>query len=178
MARTKTLANMNRDRLIYALVQKGESLREVGDKYGISHTRVAQIVQEQQGALSDEQERAVHAAILDTIVAELMDDMLTAEAEPKISATGKTIEVDGEVVLDKTNLLNVKSTVAKTIVSALESKRRLLATDLPKKKELGKEEAQAAIDAWLADLDEDIRIVKKVKGEVTGEVVIPEPDQE
>lgn len=162
MPRPQTLAVKNRNAVIYAKVQAGKSLRQVGEDHGLSHTQVANIVAAFQGDLTDETERGVHSAMLDALITELMTDVMDMEPDPKVSATGKLIEINGQPVMDNMTFMSTKATVAKAIQGLMESKRKMLATDIPKKLPMAASEARTEMDQFLATVDARAKAAKEL----------------
>ena len=163
MPRVQTVAVQSRNAIIYAKVQAGRTLRQVGEDHGLSHTAVANIVAGFQGHQDDDTKRGVHSALLESMITELLTNFHEIEPEPKISATGHIIEVNGEVTLDTANWLNVKATTAKVIQGLMESERKMLATNIPAKLPMPVTEARSEMDAYLASVTEDAKAAKELK---------------
>jgi len=160
MPRTQTVAVQSRNAIIYAEVQAGRSLRQVGQDHGLSHTAIANIVAQFQGKQDDETKRGVHSALLESMITELLTDFHEAEPDPKISATGQIIKIDDEVIFDKMTWLNTKATVAKVIQGLMESERKMLATNIPAKLPMPVSEARSEMDEYLADIEAKAKAAK------------------
>jgi hypothetical protein len=162
----KSLALANRNAIIYTKAQAGKSTRQIGEEHGLSHTQVANIIASYQGNLADDITRGVHAALLESLIAELMTDFKDSGPDPKVSATGKIIEVDGEVIMDNMTYLNVKATVAKTIQGLMESERKMLSADIPKKLPTPVSEARSEMDQYLAELEVKAKAAKDLDNQI------------
>jgi transcriptional regulator with XRE-family HTH domain len=165
------MAVQSRDKLIFARVQAGETQATIASELGLSRARIAQIVAEQVEILPDDQERALHAAMLDGMIAESAKIAFNSQPDPVFTVKGDVVvnPHTGEVVNDNNSHMKVKLDAMKAMDTFMNSRRKMYAHDAPKKQEMPKDEARTAIDQWLAELDEDIRIVKTVKGEVIEE---------
>lgn len=173
MPRGKNPALMDRDRLIFESFNAGGTLRAIGDEHGISYQRVSQIVAEYQGGLAEATNRGLHRARLESWLDEIDHEIHDGEPDPKISATGKTIEVDGQVVMDLNAHRKLKLDYMMGGVRILERLAKMDALDQPKKSEMPRDQARIAVDEWLAEVEGMARRAKAAQT-IQGEVTLPE----
>ena len=168
MARPRSPAIAWRDDGIYSAWKAGSSLRELAERHNITPQRVGQILAVHHPDLEDETARALHRGRIENLITDLQDVM----AHP-----GHVMAPNGRLAtdLDGTPVENIgaKIEAARTLLTALESARRLDALDKPSRRVVQMEHSiaeQAALEDIArrkAELDAQMRVIA---GEVIKEL--------
>jgi len=132
--------------IVEQMLTKQSTARELADRFGLSLSRIYQIVGMRAGSdIPDTISSDLHLMRLDQLFFE-MQRIALAPPGYKISPTGGVVEYDGEPLIDNAEKINA----AIAAMRLDESIRKLKARDLPRRKEkVSEDEAMARVKAWL-----------------------------
>jgi DNA-binding Lrp family transcriptional regulator len=134
---------------MYRMHATGRSMNEIAEQFGISRQAVAQIIA-RYGAngITDDESRTLELAQLDYLSSEMIAIVNRGPA-PATNVKGELMyDGNGELILDPSGMIAAADTARKIS----ESKRRLMAFDLPRRKQMVEDEAYRQAKAFLAAL--------------------------
>jgi hypothetical protein len=138
-----------RNAAMYRMHATGRPLAEIAEQFGVSRQAVAQIIA-RYGAngVSDDESRMLELAQLDYLASEMIA-IVSRGPTPATNVKGELIfDMNGEQILDPSGIINAADVARKLS----ESKRRLMAFDLPRRKQMIEDEAMKQARAYLAQL--------------------------
>lgn len=134
---------------MYRMHATGRTLNEIAEQFGISRQAVAQIIARYgTNGITDDESRTLEMAQLDYLSSEMIAIVNRGPA-PATNVKGELMyDGNGELILDPSGMIAAADTARKIS----ESKRRLMAFDLPRRKQMVEDEAMKQARAYLAQL--------------------------
>lgn len=139
-----------RNRAMYQMYSTGKSFQDIADTYGVSRQRAAQIIARyvQEGAVTDDESRSLAVAQFEALEQEMLK-IAFSDPVPTFDVKGvPLIDDNGQPVLDYKHKMDAADTYRKLS----ESKRRTIALDLPRRKQVAEDEAMRQVKEYLASL--------------------------
>lgn len=140
----------SRNRAMYLMYTAGKPMQEIADTYGVTRQRAAQIVARyvQDGLVTDDESRSLEVAQLEALQQEMLKDAY-ATPPPAFDVKGNMlVDENGEPVRD----LKSRYEAVDMYRKLSDSKRRLTALDLPRRKQIAEDEAMRQVREYLANL--------------------------
>lgn len=134
--------------IVEQMLTKQSTARELADRFGLSLSRIYQIVGMRAGSdVPDTISSDLHLLRLEQLFFE-MQRIALAPPSYKISPTGGVVEYQGEPLID--NAEKISAAIAAMRID--ESTRKLKARDLPRRKEkISEDEAMQRVRNWLEE---------------------------
>jgi hypothetical protein len=140
----------SRNNAMFVMYQSGRSMQDIAAAYGVSRQRAAQIVARfvTDGMVTDDESRSLEYSQLEALQQEMIKEVY-APSPPKYDVKGvMLIDENGEPVRDNTAKFDAVDQYRKLS----DSKRRLTALDLPRRKQIAEDEAMRQVREYLANL--------------------------
>lgn len=140
----------SRNRAMYLMYTAGKPMQEIADTHGITRQRAAQIVARyvQEGLVTDDESRSLEVAQLEALQQEMLKEAY-APPPPMFDVKGNMlVDENGEPVRD----LKIRHEAVDMFRKLSDSKRRLTALDLPRRKQIAEDEAMRQVREYLANL--------------------------
>lgn len=139
-----------RNRTMYQMYAAGKSMQAIADTFDITRQRAAQIIARYaaEATVSDDESRSLEYTQLEGLQNEMLK-IAYSKPQPQYDVKGNILYDDnGDPKLDFEPIIKAADEFRKLS----DSKRRLIALDLPRRKQLAEDEAMRQVKEYLASL--------------------------